>query len=55
MFTHTKVLNLISLDHQINHRLAIQLIMIAVKLHVGMDAGAVVLGIFVVSVEVGHL
>jgi hypothetical protein len=53
MFTHTKLLQLVSLDHQINHCLAVQLIMIAIELHIGMDARAVVLGVFVG--EFGHL
>jgi hypothetical protein len=53
MFTHTKLHRLIPLDHQINHCLAIQLIMIAVEFNVGMDSGTVVLGIFVG--EFGHL
>lgn len=53
--THTKLSGLISLDHQINHRCAIQLIMIAVQLDVRVHAGTVVLRVLVVLVEISHL
>lgn len=47
--------HLISLDHQINHRLAVQLIMIVVELDVRVNTGAVVKRVFVVLIEVSHL
>lgn len=53
--THTELSSLVSLDHQINHGFAVQLIMIAVQLHVGVNAGTVVLGVFIVLIEVSHL
>lgn len=53
--THTELACIIPLDHQINHRFPIQLIMIAVELDVRVHAGTVVLRVFIVLVDVGHL
>lgn len=53
--THGKLSSRIPLGHQINHGFAVHLVVITVELGVGVDAGAVVLRILVVLIEIRHL